>query len=136
MRSAIIASGTFEMATYYYWLPIARLKFDLSMVDRGWIFLGNFDYKAFRTRRAQHRRFTRYSGDNRSFSSLATRDAGNNARALVIISISINNANLSLRGIILGNDLESEFHCIVDPHARTRERFVRAQEIASCIPIV
>jgi len=51
------------------------------------------------------------------------------ARALVIISISINNANLSLRGIILGNDLESESRCIVDPLpcARGWERFVRAR---------
>jgi len=56
------------------------------------------------------------------------------ACALVIISISINNANLSLRGIILGNDLESESRCIVDPLpcARGWERFVRAR-MQDCI---
>lgn len=48
--------------------------------------------------------------------------------ALVIISISINNANLSLRGIILGNDLESESRCALSvPLASGWERFVRAE---------
>lgn len=49
---------------------------------------------------------------------------------LVIISISINNANLSLRGIILGNDLESESRCALSAsraNARGWERFVRAE---------
>jgi len=55
-------------------------------------------------------------GNNRSFSSLSPRCG----ILLVIILISINNANLSLRGIIPGNDLESESRYIVDSLARVR----------------
>lgn len=91
---------------------IARLKFDFSnrREERSrMIFLGNFDYKAIRTSATSF--YGRYSQIIGPF-HLSPRCS---VRALVIILISINNANLSLHGIILGNDLESESRCIVGP---------------------
>lgn len=86
------------------------------------IFLGNFDYKAFV--RAQTIVVLRDSEIIGPF-HLSPRYG---ARALVIISISINNANLFLRGIILGNDFRKRIslHCR-STRAHGWERFVRAR---------
>lgn len=79
------------------------------------LFTGNFDYKAFVHERGARAVVLR--------EVIGPFHLSPRCSVLVIILISINNANLSLRGIIPGNDLESESRLALSilPRARVRE---------------